>query len=917
MRYLLLLFSALSTIAADPAADIASFSVAEGFQVNLFASEKDGIVKPIQMRFDSAGRLWVIGSTVYPQIKPGEKPNDKVIILEDKNGDGVADSSKVYADGLMIPTGIEIAPGGIYLGHGNELLFLPDKDGDDKADGRIAALRGFGTGDNHQNINSFAWSDAGHLWMCQGLHTLSRVETPWGISELNQAGLWRYRPMLKKLDGFYGSVYEPQNPWGYVFTDWGEPITIAGNNHSIIYPVPGLTSSHFALEPKLIWRKGNGRKNSGGDIVGNSHFPDEWQGKLILGGYLNYAIWSVSILEDGAGFALEDFKPLITTTNRSFRPVDVKFGPDGALYVCDWYNPIIGHYQTSFRHPDRDKQHGRIWRITAKGRPLNKNPQLKSLSFRELVSNLTSSNRFVRYFSKRELIHRPAVGVTNLLEGITGAFAQKQALGIFQAYEIPAPRLVEQLVSASEHDARAYAASAIGLWSEHLPEGLAWLRKLAADENARVRLHTIVAASYYQTPAAVEVVYAANRLPRDEFINYATRQAVFALKSAWLDALHSIPDQMLSWLISVDGSSDILPVVRKLAQASAPLHILKVMAEQGNSEDIAFLLRERQNEQLSPIILRSVESRNLAAPKDANQILENLADRSLAYRLGGIWKVARLKNRVTQAALSGDPAAIEALAGYGDVQTLEKHTSRIEAIEALAKLDLALAAKAAVNKFNTNVVQIFLERKDGGAALAKAMAEANVSEKIAREALNFLNSTGKKEPELTKVLQSFIKQQKFSPPTDLAAFTKEVTEQGNVQKGKAIYERAELACVTCHKVNGVGGTIGPDLSALGSAQPIDFIVGAILEPQREVKEGFSSVLITLKNGDEHQGYVLRDEQNAILLRDTLWNTDVLIQNANIAERRNNGSLMPPGLVDSLNQEEFRDLVKYLSTLGKP
>ena len=125
MKYFVIFFSIISLLGADPAADIASFKVADGFEVNLFASEKDGIVKPIQMRFDAAGRLWVIGSTAYPQIKPGEEPNDKVIILEDANGDGRADKSKVYADGLMIPTGIEIGAAMPFLIKGRKVVTSP------------------------------------------------------------------------------------------------------------------------------------------------------------------------------------------------------------------------------------------------------------------------------------------------------------------------------------------------------------------------------------------------------------------------------------------------------------------------------------------------------------------------------------------------------------------------------------------------------------------------------------------------------------------------------------------------------------------------------------------------------------------------------------------------------------------------
>jgi hypothetical protein len=127
---------------------------------------------------------------------------------------------------------------------------------------------------------------------------------------------------------------------------------------------------------------------------------------FITGGYINNAIWALKIEDDGAGFKLTDRPPLLTSTDGSFRPVDVKFGPDGALYVCDWFNPIIGHYQASFRHPDRDKTHGRIWRITAKGRPLVKPTPIAGAPVEALLENLKSPERYVREQSKRELAGR-------------------------------------------------------------------------------------------------------------------------------------------------------------------------------------------------------------------------------------------------------------------------------------------------------------------------------------------------------------------------------------------------------------------------------------------------------------------------------------------------------------------------------
>jgi glucose/arabinose dehydrogenase len=305
---------------------------------------------------------------VYPQLNAGEVPDDKVLILEDTDGDGRCDKTTVFADGLTIPTGVEVTADGTgaYVGAASQLLFFKDTDGDGIADERRVVLRGFGTGDMHQTINSFAWGPGGELWMCQGLSINSRVETPWGIVALNKAGLWRFNPRAAKLEGFFGSEREPQNPWGYVFTDFGEPIVIAGNNSSPIYPVPGLVPNRRDdLQIPLIWRNGGGRKCSGGAIVETAAWPKPWQGAQIVGGYINNAVWALRLVDDGAGFALEDREqPLIRSTSQSFRPVDVKFGPDGALYICDWYNPIIGHYQASFRHPDRDKVHGRIWRVS-------------------------------------------------------------------------------------------------------------------------------------------------------------------------------------------------------------------------------------------------------------------------------------------------------------------------------------------------------------------------------------------------------------------------------------------------------------------------------------------------------------------------------------------------------------------------
>jgi putative heme-binding domain-containing protein len=958
MRIFLLLAFMVGAAAAaenpdDPAAELASFQIAEGFEAHLFASEKDGVVKPIQIRFDTLGRLWVIGSTVYPQIEPGQNPNDKVLILEDTNGDGRSDRTTVFADGLMIPTGLEVGHGGAYVGHGPELLFLKDNDGDGRADERRVLLRGFGTGDNHQNINSFTWGPGGELWMSQGLHIHSRVETPWGIERLDQAGIWRFRPHLLRLEGFHGFVHEPQNPWGFVFTAWGEPIVIAGNNSSHMYPVPGLVPNRRDEAPPLIWPAGQGRKCSGGDIVGTTHFPDDWQRRLIMGGYINNAVWVVNIVEDGAGFRLEDAPPLIRSTSRSFRPVDAKFGPDGALYICDWYNPIIGHYQASFRHPDRDKTHGRIWRITAKGRPPTTAPRLTQAPIPELLAHLDSPDRWTRQFAKRALADQSRDDITTALDRwivqpkLTTR-ALKEALGVCQSHEIVSRDAVARLSRSPEAGARAYAAYVVALWADRLDSPLALLQPLMKDDHPRVRLQALVACAHVRTTNAIQIALAAGDLPTDRFLDYALRQVVFSLKPLWLDAFKAgalnLSPSRLGLLVRADGSPDTLAAIRTLARSSNVEAYWELLAELGDANDFLAILRlddPQLQARALPALTSAVRNRKVQGPANASSELKRLLGnnhpdiKAEALKLAGAWKVDALRADIETTA--SDPrqsielrrAAILALGAFGTTNVLPFATHHDPAIASAAVIALAgsdassaatLAAHAlrADAKYAVEILSAFFNREGGLSALESAFAATPPSKPAAETALRLINAGGKRHPKLARLLEdaagltrgNFIFQGE-----ELKRFVAEVRQSGNSPNGAQIFRRPELGCLACHAVEGQGGKIGPDLSALGAAQPIDFIVGAILEPQKEIKEGFTSISVTTRDGDELQGYLLREDSRELVLRDVLQNQEVRIPRQRLKDKRANGSVMPDGLVNTLTRTEFRDLLRYLSELG--
>ncbi len=979
----LLLFGVFSTHASDaPADERASFTVAPGFEVNLFASETNGVVKPIQCRWDARGRLWVIGSTVYPQLQPGEVPDDKVIILEDTDHDGVADKTTVFARGLMIPTGIELDGDarGCYLGEGTQLLHLRDTNGDDVADEKTVVLRGFGTGDNHQNINSFRWSPGGELYFCQGLHARARVETPFGIVGLDEAGFWRLRPRQLRLDSFYGGPAEPQNPWGVIFTDWGQPLINAGNNGGVSYPVPEMIRGHSIGARDNIWVNARGRKTSGPDIVANSHWPAEWQGALILGGYINNAVWALKIEDDGAGFRVSDLPPIITSTHTSFRPIDAKFGPDGALYIADWYNPIIGHYQASFRHPDRDKAHGRIWRVTAKDRPLVKPPQLVGAPLASVLEQLKSSERWNVEQARRVLASADAKAVTKALKTWVAKLDPKdvriehhlfEALAAYEAQEVVEPKLLKRLLAAKDFNARTYAAGVVARWADRIDQPLDLLAPLVRDEHPRVRLAAVVAVANIPGVRSVDLALQAVDQAADKFTTFALRQAVFAQKAHWLPALTAgkldaarYPAR-LEFLVKADGTPDTLKALRQLVASTPAANanreaLLLTLAEVGDATDFSLLLRTntfhtvagydvKQHARVLTRIADSVRVRKAAPPADVDEgmaglaMVQNREVQIAVLQLVAHWKVNRsavLPLVVAFCTVDDDElrntaawclAAVKGAAASTNLSALASPSrivgEQLSAAIGFAQFDTARAAEIGARLLTGNLSEArikmlftaLLQRRDGPAALTKALAVKKPARDTARLALRHLQAIGRQDKELIALLTEAAAlggEPLHATPELVKQLVAESRGQGDAKRGAELFRRTDLNCVTCHAIGGQGGNIGPALDTIGTGQPLDFIIGAVLEPNREVKESYEAIEVTTKDGESYQGYRLRSDARELVMRDVALNKEVRLRRDQITEQRDRGSLMPPGLVDHLTREELRDLFQFLASLGK-
>ncbi len=381
------------------------FKMAPGYEITLVASEEmfPDLAKPVALNFDERGRLWVATMPSYPQWKPKSKLDDKILILEDDDGDGRADRCKVFADGLHQPTGFEIGRGGAYIAEQPDILFLQDTDGDDRADTRVRKLFGFDTADSHHGIAAFEWGPDGALYFQEGTFKQSQVETPYGLQRLSDAGVWRYDPRTEKLDVHVSLAFA--NPWGHVFDRWGQNFIcdaspgfnywatpISGRSH---YPdkhpggalAKGLSNegSKITREPRHFIKKRT-RPSSGCEIVSSRQFLEKDQGNFLINNVIgDRSILQHTMADFHSGFEGKEVTPLVFCDDGNFRPVDLQFGPDGALYIVDWHNALIGHLQHNLREPNRDHSHGRIWRVSAVGGIRSSRPRLLELPWQTLL----------------------------------------------------------------------------------------------------------------------------------------------------------------------------------------------------------------------------------------------------------------------------------------------------------------------------------------------------------------------------------------------------------------------------------------------------------------------------------------------------------------------------------------------------
>jgi putative membrane-bound dehydrogenase-like protein len=539
---------------------VKKMAVSPGFELNLFADEKQfpELVNPVQMQVDTKGRLWAAAWQTYPKWEPLKEMKDALLILPDDDGDGKADRVIEFAR-VHNPLGFEFWNGGVIVTSMPDIIFLKDTDGDDKADVRYVLFQGIGSSDTHHAANNLIMGPDGGIYWQSGIFLQHNHEHPWGPS-LNalQSGMYRFDPRRHTI-ALHGA--NSPNPHGISFDYWGYHYATDGTGGRAYQVRP--EGSSWKMHPLLTKEV---RPVCANEIVSSTQFPDEMQGNFLICnaiGFLGIKQYQLNIdggtevtvtqgrgktarkvtsttkfgeawgtpnggdlkvtkiMPDGTKI-VEESKGLMMSGDKNFRPTDAVFGADGALYISDWHNAIIGHMQHNVRDPNRDHQHGRIYRLVAKGRPMQKPVKIDGQPITALLDNLKHPVDGVRHRTRVELSERDSTKVIAATKKWAQQFDPKktedahhllEALWVHQQHNVRDIRLLNDVLKSPERHARQAAQTVQHHWFNADPaSGAVQMEEKVVEvvtksgilsdtrDLTTIRIATVVEKMKYDTP---------------------------------------------------------------------------------------------------------------------------------------------------------------------------------------------------------------------------------------------------------------------------------------------------------------------------------------------------------------------------------------------------------------------------------
>ena len=487
-----------------PAEQQKDITVADGFELNLFASEEQfpELKNPVQIAFDAKGRLWVVTMPSWPHTVPGSLPNDKVLILEDTDHDGKADKCTVFADGLDAIDGLAFHEDGVILSAQPRLFVMRDTTGNGKADFKRELLRGIDVTDSHHG-GMIAADPMGHILFCDGVFHRSQLETPFGEVRGIDSTTYLLDPRTGRLSTEWQSG--TPNPWKITFDRQGNPFQMYGDGivqDSLLLTWTPLGAYHpFGYGKVLGYGKGSGAQS-----ISSPNFPDDYQHGMASATLLGRYFVAISKTNSAAGpYVASDRIDLLKSENPAFRPVDIAFGMDGGMYVSDFCSKIIGHAQHPMRDPLWNHEFGRIWRVVSKQKPVVKDwPKIEGASVSELLALLQHPQDLVREHSRIELRKQGAALWPALdswvarLSRDDANFGQSalEALWLYESKGEIRPELLGEALKNNDPLTRTAAIAVLRFAADRLPDAALLLSGMSKDPHPRVRMAVVSAVAH-------------------------------------------------------------------------------------------------------------------------------------------------------------------------------------------------------------------------------------------------------------------------------------------------------------------------------------------------------------------------------------------------------------------------------------
>lgn len=934
-----------------------TMTVKAGYQVNVWAAEPM-MSQPMAFCWDDRGRLWVAENKDYESRGHGfsNAGTSRILILEDTDGDGAADSQQVFMEGLAFPAAIAVGFDGLFVGAPPNLLFVPDRDGDDKADMEDVEilLTGWGIRDRHETLNSLQWGPDGWLYGLQGFATPSKIRKPNGDAKLYyhndifpedlleadgvdiNGGVWRYHPIKHRFEvvahGF-------SNPWGIDYDAKGQLFMTACVIPHLWHVVPGgiyhrQGGQHFNpyvyKDITTIADHSHSSAHGGARIYQSDAFPKEEHGRIFMANIHEHAVLSDILEPEGSGYTGIHGDEFLMANNAQWVGFSMEIGPEGGLYVLDWHDADICGQEVL------NAETGRIFRIMpseslAKNFP-GRYDDLNTLADKQLVELQTSPSDWHARRARGILHKRAAAGKLE-----TGTHAQLKA--IFDKNR--------------NTDLRLRA-----MWALHVSGGLApeALVKSLDDKDAYIRAWAIQLLCEDRAPSASALAKFRSMAQRDRspvvrlYLAAALQRvdtedkwaiAIALIKNSEDANDHNIPKMVWYGIepLVLENPSKFLA----LAAISRVPMITQFIARRAVDEDelhrlVALIgMQENNTADILAGMLSGMEGRtDLSMPPNWKSVAEKLQRSeenvaALAMKVSGLFgdqeatqlafmvlknkkmTVDQRKNALRMLASQQQQQLVAELPGLVHDPAMRK-----DAIRAIAAFDRESLGRLLVDSYRgfspeekAEAVQTLASRASYGNLLMGEIKRNRIPKKdvppnVARQLLRvvgsgFIEVWGPIE-QVASDKAAYEKYRKMIAPGALAA--------ADVKRGKALFQQT---CGSCHKMYGEGGVMGPDLTG-SNRRDVDYILLNVLEPSAEIQDDYKLVVINTRDGRTYSGNVTGEDQRQLSLRIVGQDEPIVINKSAIQSKEVAAvSMMPPGLFEHLDEREVVDIIAYLKT----